>query len=61
MEYGSMSIHRLQSGRWLNWGIRFPDGGPHRQPDRRRLCPFALGCIAAAGPGQTGQRRCWAA
>ena len=23
MEYGSMSIHRLQSGRWLNWGIRF--------------------------------------
>ena len=23
MEYGSMSIQRLQSGRWLNWGIRF--------------------------------------
>ena len=55
MEYGSMSIQRLQSGRWLNWGIRFfltaaltasqTDGG---------YAPFALGCIAAAGPGADG-------
>lgn len=56
MEYGSMSIHRLQSGRWLNWGIRFfLTAALTASQTAGGYAPFAL------DRGQTGQRRCWAA
>ena len=49
MEYGSMSIHRLQSGRWLNWGIRFfLTAALTASQTAGGYAPFALGCIAAA-------------
>ncbi len=52
MEYGSMSIQRLQSGRWLNWGIRFfLTAALTASQTAGGYAPFALGCIAAAGPG----------
>ena len=55
MEYGSMSIHRLQSGRWLNWGIRFfLTAALTASQTAGGYAPFALGCIAAAGPGADG-------
>ena len=55
MEYGSMRIHRLQSGRWLNWGIRFfLTAALTASQTAGGYAPFALGCIAAAGPGADG-------
>ena len=55
MEYGSMSIQRLQSGRWLNWGIRFfLTAALTANQTAGGYAPFALGCIAAAGPGADG-------
>ena len=55
MEYGSMSIQRLQSGRWLNWGIRFfLTAALTASQTAGGYAPFALGCIAAAGPGADG-------
>ena len=48
MEYGSMSIQRLQSGRWLNWGIRFfLTAALTASQTAGDYAPFALGCIAA--------------
>ena len=62
MEYGSMSIHRLQSGRWLNWGIRFfLTAALTASQTAGGYAPFALGCKRQPDRGQTGQRRCWAA
>ena len=55
MEYGSMRIQRLQSGRWLNWGIRFfLTAALTASQTAGGYAPFALGCIAAAGPGADG-------
>ena len=55
MEYGSMSIQQLQSGRWLNWGIRFfLTAALTASQTAGGYAPFALGCIAAAGPGADG-------
>ena len=55
MRYGQISLEREQSARLLGWGIRFflaaaltasqTPGG---------YAPFALGCVAAAGPGADG-------
>ena len=46
MEYGSMSIQRLQSGRWLNWGIRFfLTAALTASQTAGGYAPFALGCI----------------
>lgn len=55
MEHGQITLGREQSARLLAWGIRFflaaaltasqTPGG---------YAPFALGCIAAAGPGAGG-------
>ena len=55
MRYGQITLRRQPPARLLSWGIRFfltaaltasqtPDGH----------APFALGCIAAAGPGAEG-------
>ena len=55
MRYGQITLRRQPPARLLSWGIRFflaaaltasqlPDGH----------APFALGCIAAAGPGGGG-------
>jgi len=50
-----MSIQRLQSGRWLNWGIRFfLTAALTASQTAGGYAPFALGCIAAAGPGADG-------
>ncbi len=55
MRYGQITLEREQSARLLGWGIRFflaaaltasqTPGG---------YAPFALGCVAAAGPGADG-------
>ncbi|MBQ8851046.1 MAG: stage II sporulation protein E, partial [Oscillibacter sp.] len=55
MRYGQITWEREQSARWLSWGIRFfltaaltasQTPGEH--------APFALGFLAAAGPGAEG-------
>ena len=55
MRYGQITWEREQSARWLSWGIRFflaaaltasQTPGGH--------APFALGVLAAAGPGTAG-------
>mgnify|MGYP002509593974 CR=1 FL=1 len=55
MRYGQITLERQQSARLLSWGIHFflaaaltasQTPGGH--------APFALGCIAAAGPGGNG-------
>ena len=55
MRYGQIILEREQSARLLAWGIRFflaaaltasqTPGG---------YAPFALGCVAASGPGAGG-------
>ena len=55
MQHGQITLEREQSARLLSWGIRFflaaaltasqTPGG---------YAPFALGCVAAAGPGAEG-------
>ena len=55
MRYGQMILQRQQSARLLSWGIRFfltAALTASQMPDSH--APFALGCIAAAGPGGEG-------
>ncbi len=55
MRYGQMILQRQQSARLLSWGIRFfltAALTASQIPDSH--APFALGCIAAAGPGGEG-------
>ncbi len=55
MEYRPMTVQKLQSGRWLNWGIRFfLTAALTASQTAGDYAPFALGCIAAAGPGADG-------
>lgn len=55
MEYGSIPLQRLQTGRWLGWGIRFfLSAALTASQTVGSYAPFALGCIAAAGPGADG-------
>ena len=55
MRYGQMILQRQQSARLLSWGIRFfltAALTASQMPESH--APFALGCIAAAGPGGEG-------
>ena len=55
MEYRPMTVQKLQSGRWLTWGIRFfLTAALTASQTAGDYAPFALGCIAAAGPGADG-------
>ena len=55
MRYGQITLEKEQSARLLGWGIRFfltAALTASRTPGG--YAPFALGCIAAAGPGADG-------
>ena len=55
MRYGQITLEKEQSARLLGWGIRFfltAALTASRTPGG--YAPFALGCIAAAGPGANG-------
>ena len=55
MEYRPVTAQRVPSGRWLNWGIRFfLAAALSASQTAGSYAPFALGCIAAAGPGADG-------
>ena len=55
MEYRPVTAQRIPSGRWLNWGIRFfLSAALTASQTAGSYAPFALGCIAAAGPGADG-------
>ena len=55
MEYRPMTVQKLQSGRWLTWGIRFfLTAALTASKTPGGYAPFALGCVAAAGPGGSG-------
>ena len=55
VEYRPMTVQKLQSGRWLTWGIRFfLTAALTASQTAGGYAPFALGCIAAAGPGADG-------
>ena len=55
MDYGALTAARLRSGQWLHWGIRFFLAAALTASDTvDGYAPFALGCIAAAGPGAGG-------
>lgn len=55
MDYGALTAARLRSGQWLHWGIRFFLAAALTASETvDGYAPFALGCIAAAGPGAGG-------
>lgn len=55
MEHGPMTLQRLRSGRWPGWGIRFfLTAALTASQTVGSYAPFALGCVAAAGPGADG-------
>lgn len=55
MEDRPMTVPEIQSGRWLNWGIRFfLSAALTASQTAGGYAPFALGCVAAAGPGADG-------
>ena len=55
MDYGALTAARLRSGQWLHWGIRFFLAAALTASETvDGYAPFALGCIAAAGPGADG-------
>ena len=55
MDYGALTAARLRSGQWLHWGIRFFLAAALTASETVDCyAPFALGCIAAAGPGAGG-------
>ena len=48
MEDRPMTVPEIQSGRWLNWGIRFfLSAALTASQTAGGYAPFALGCIAA--------------
>lgn len=55
MEHGQITLGREQSARLLSWGIRFfLTAALTASQTPGGYAPFALGCIAAAGPGAGG-------
>ena len=55
MEHGQITLGREQSARLLAWGIRFfLTAALTASQTPGGYAPFALGCIAAAGPGAGG-------
>lgn len=55
MEHGQITLGREQSARLLAWGIRFfLTAALTASQTPGGYAPFALGCIAAAGPGTEG-------
>lgn len=55
MECGAVHTGGAQAGRWLGWGIRFfLTAALTASRTAGGYAPFAMGCIAAAGPGADG-------
>ncbi|MDD3346744.1 SpoIIE family protein phosphatase [Oscillibacter sp.] len=55
MRFGQITLEREQSARLLGWGIRlFLAAALTASQTPGQYAPFALGCVAAAGPGMDG-------
>ncbi len=55
MRHGQITLGQEQSARLLGWGIRFFLGAALTASQTPgNYAPFALGCVAAAGPGAEG-------
>lgn len=55
MEHGQITLGREQSARLMAWGIRFfLAAALTASQTPGNYAPFALGCVAAAGPGAAG-------
>ena len=55
MRYGQITLEKEQSARLLGWGIRFfLTAALTASKTPGGYAPFALGCVAAAGPGGSG-------
>ena len=55
MRYGQITLEKEQSARLLGWGIRFfLSAALTASQTPGGYAPFALGCVAAAGPGGDG-------
>lgn len=55
MRYGQITLGREQSARLLGWGIRFfLSAALTASQTPGGYAPFALGCVAASGPGADG-------
>lgn len=55
MEHGQITLGREQSARLMAWGVRFfLAAALTASQTPGNYAPFALGCVAAAGPGAAG-------
>ena len=55
MQHGQITLEREQSARLLSWGIRFfLTAALTASQTPGGYAPFALGLVAAAGPGMNG-------